>query len=231
MAQDFDILPNFEGVSVHDGLASYSKYDSIHALCNAHHLRELRFIVKRYDQDWASDMMTLLVEIKTNITIAQVAGETSLTLSQLADFERRYQEIIEAGLIVNPPPPIDLDVLKPKGRRKQSPPKNLLDRLQLHQSAVLLFMHDWEVPFDNNQAERDLRMMKLKQRRIDSEVSSELCATRQKISGTFRSIEGAQQFCRIRGYLSTLRKQGIQVLDALRLVFIETPLFPSLQSE
>lgn len=178
-----DILPNFEGVSVHDGLASYGKYDSIHALCNAHHLRELRFIVERYEQDWASDMITLLVEIKTNIEIAQVAGEISLTLTQLADFERRYHAIIEAGLIANPPPTIDPDLPIPKGRRKQSPPKNLLDRLTLHQSAVLLFMNNWSVPFDNNQAERDLRMMKLKQRRIDSEVSSELCATRQKISG------------------------------------------------
>jgi transposase len=210
-----DILPNFEGVSVHDGLASYSKYDSTHALCNAHHLRELRFIIERYEQDWASDMMTLLVEIKTTIATAQAAGETSLTLFQIADFERRYRDIIAVGLIANPLPIIDLDLPKPKGRPKQSPPKNLLDRLQLHQSAVLLFMHDWRVPFDNNQAERDLRMMKLK----------------QKISGTFRSFEGAQQFCRIRGYVSTLRKQGIQVLDALRLVFIGTPLFPSLQSE
>jgi transposase len=93
-----DILPNFEGISVHDGLASYAKYDSTHALCNAHHLRELRFIVERYEQDWASDMMTLLVEIKTNIVIAQAAGETSLTITQIADFERRYQEMIEAGL-------------------------------------------------------------------------------------------------------------------------------------
>ena len=210
-----DILPNFEGVSVHDGLASYGKYDSIHALCNAHHLRELRFIVERYEQDWASNMSALLVEIKTNIAIAQAAGKISLTLAQIANFERRYQEIIEAGLIANPPPPIDPDLPTRKGRRKQSPPKNLLDRLQIHQSAVLLFMHDWKVPFDNNQAERDLRMIKLK----------------QKISGTFRSLEGAQQFCRIRGYISTLRKQGIQVLDALRLVFMETPFFPSLQPE
>ena len=210
-----DILPNFEGVSVHDGLASYGKYDSTHALCNAHHLRELRFVVERYEQDWASDMMTLLVEIKTNIAIAQAAEETSLTPTQIADFERRYREIIEAGLIANPFLPIDQDLPTRKGRRKQTPPKNLLDRLQLHQSAVLLFMYDWRVPFDNNQAERDLRMMKLK----------------QKISGTFRSMEGAQQFCRIRGYISTLRKQGIQVLDALRLVLMETPLFPSLQPE
>ena len=226
-----DILPNFEGVSIHDGLASYGKYDSTHALCNAHHLRELQFIVERYEQDWASEMMTLLVEIKTTVVIAQAAGETSLSFTQITDFERRYQQLIEAGLIANPPPPNDLELSKPKGRPKQSPPKNLLDRLKLHQSPVLLFMHDWRVPFDNNaelgrtgfpsmthtqaQAERDLRMMKLK----------------QKISGTFRSIEGAQQFCRIRGYLSTLRKQGIQVLDALRLVFMETPLFPSLQPE
>jgi transposase len=210
-----DILPSFEGISVHDGLASYGKYGSTHALCNAHHLRELRFIVERYEQDWASKMIALLVEVKTTIAAAQVAGETSITLFQIADFERRYQEIIEAGLIANPSPPLDLDLPKPKGRPKQSPSKNLLDRLKLHQSAVLLFMRDWRVPFDNNQAERDLRMMKLK----------------QKISGTFRSMEGAQQFCRIRGYISTLRKQGIQVLDALRLVFLETPLFPSLQPE
>jgi transposase len=209
-----DILPNFEGVSVHDGLASYGKYNSTHALCNAHHLRELQFMVERYEQDWASEMMTLLVEIKTTVGAAQAAGETRLTFTQIADFERCYQELIETGSIVNPPPN-NLELPKPKGRPKQSPPKNLLDRLKLHQSAVLLFMHDFRVPFDNNQAERDLRMMKLK----------------QKISGTFRSVEGAQQFCRIRGYLSTLRKQGIQVLDALRLVFMETPLFPSLQPE
>ena len=84
------------------------------------------------------------------ITTAQADGKASLSFTQLADFEHRYQELIEAGLILNPPPLIDLDLPNLKGRRKQTPPKNLLDRLQLHQSAVLLFMHNWRVPFNNN---------------------------------------------------------------------------------
>ena len=209
------ILPHFEGVSVHDGLASYALYDSTQALCNAHHLRELRFIVERYEQDWASDMMTLLIEIKQQVATAQASGYTTLTPTKRDDFEQLYQKLIETGLQANPLPPIDLAWPKPKGRPKQSPPRNLLDRLKIHQSAVLAFMNDFRVPFDNNQAERDLRMMKLK----------------QKISGTFRSTEGAESFCRIRGYISTLRKQGIEVLDALRLVFRETPIFPTLQPE
>ena len=100
-----DILPSFEGVSIHDGLASYGKYDSTHAMSNAHHLRELRFIVERYEQDWASAMMTLLIEIKTTVSTTQADGKTNLSFTQLADFERRYQELIETGLIVNPPPP------------------------------------------------------------------------------------------------------------------------------
>lgn len=210
-----DILPNFDGVSVHDGLTSYTQYDSTHALCNAHHLRELRFIVERYEQDWANQMMTLLIEIKTQVETSKDEGCRTLAPTQRADFEHRYQRLIEAGLKANPPPAINPEIPKPKGRQKQSPPKNLLNRLQLHQSAVLAFMNDFRVPFDNNQAERDLRMMKLK----------------QKISGSFRSTEGAQRFCRIRGYISTLRKQGIQVLDALKLVFLETPIFPALQPE
>jgi transposase len=165
--------------------------------------------VERYQQDWANQMMTLLINIKTQVEIAKDTGHKTLTLRQRADFEQRYQRLIEAGLKANPTPAINPEQPKPRGRFKPSPPKNLLDRLNRHQSAVLAFMNDFRVPFDNNQAERDLRMMKLK----------------QKISGTFRSSEGAHGFCRIRGYLSTLRKQGIQVLDALRLVFMETPIF------
>jgi transposase len=212
---EMDILPHFEGISVHDGLSSYAGYDCDHGLCNAHHLRELRFIAERYEQIWASEMMTLLGAIQDQVESAKAEGLNALTPDQIAEFERRYQDLIEQGLQANPPPSLPPDQPKPKGRPKQSPPKNLLDRLQTHQSAVLAFMYDFRVPFDNNQAERDLRMMKLK----------------QKISGCFRSLTGAQMFCRIRGYISTLRKQRIPVLDALRRVFAGNPIFPNLQPE
>lgn len=206
------ILPGFTGISVHDGWQSYAHYDCPHSLCNAHHLRELRFIVERYEQAWADEMMTLLIDIKTAVEVAEADGLIALPSDQLADFEQCYQLLLEDGLAVNPPPPVDESVPKKRGRKKQNPPKNLLDRLIQHQRAVLAFMYDFRVPFDNNQAERDIRMMKLK----------------QKISGCFRSDTGAKQFCRIRGYISTVRKQGLNVLDALTSAFTATPMLPSL---
>lgn len=209
------VLPTFKGISVHDGWRSYFLYNCVHSLCNAHHLRELRFIVERYEQPWAAEMMTLLVEIKTAVETAKIEADSVLALPQLIEFEQRYQTLLASGFKANPPPPIDETAVKKRGRLKQSPPKNLLDRLRDHQAAVLAFMHDFQVPFDNNQAERDVRMMKLK----------------QKISGCFRSAQGARQFCRIRGYISTLRKQDISVLDALKSTFSGSPILPSLQPE
>lgn len=210
------VLPNFKGIGVHDGWRSYAGYDNCaHSLCNAHHLRELRFLVERYEQPWADEMMTLLVEMKTAVDMAKALDQSALSPAQLTDFERRYAGLIADGLTANPPPKVDESAPKKRGPKKQSPPKNLLDRLQTHQAAVLAFMHDFRVPFDNNQAERDVRMMKLK----------------QKISGCFRTAEGARKFCRIRGYLSTLRKQGLTVLDALKKTFLNDPVVPALQPE
>ncbi|KAM3114682.1 IS66 family transposase [Phormidesmis sp. 146-33] len=207
-----NILPAYDGISVHDGLKSYAQYPCGHALCNAHHLRELAFITERYQQSWAQEMSSLLCEVKQQVDQAKSGGETALSEERMQGFEQRYQTLIDAGLESNPlPDPSPPDAPKSRGRPKQSPARNLLNRLQQHQDQVLAFMVDFRVPFDNNQAERDLRMMKLK----------------QKISGGFRSVAGAQQFGRIRGYISTLKKQGLNVLEALTQVFLGNPTLPT----
>jgi transposase len=207
-----EILPQFEGTSVHDGWRSYALYGCVHARCNAHHLRELRFLVERYQQAWAAPMMTLLVTMKTAVEQAQAQGQTQLSVEVITRFEAQYQDLIETGMKLNPANP---PVANSRGRPKQSPARNLLERLETHQAEVLRFIHDFRVPFDNNQAERDIRMMKLK----------------QKISGGFRSAVGAQVFGRIRGYLSTLKKQGHRLLDALEQLFLGHPISLNLQPE
>lgn len=204
------ILPSFTGRAVHDGWAAYHQYDCAHALCNAHHLRELTAIAEQDQQTWATEMIALLVTSKAAVDEARAAGQNSLPDPTRQAFGAQYHQILAAGRAANPapaePPP------RQRGRPKQSKAKNLLDRLWTHESAVLAFLDDFRVPFDNNQAERDIRMLKVQ----------------QKISGGFRSPAGAAHFCRIRGYLSTLRKQGQNVLAALDQVFAGTPVVPDL---
>lgn len=202
------ILPVFTGVAVHDGWSSYRRYGCEHGLCNAHHLRELTFIEERYEQGWAGEMKTLLLEIKQSVDQAQSAGVAALSEAQCRGYLARYRAVLREGFAANPPTGPPPGAPKRRGRKKQSKAKNLLDRLERDREAVLRFMTDFRVPFDNNLAERDLRMMKVQ----------------QKISGSFRSGAGASYFCRIRGYLSTMRKQGQGMLMALERVFSGDPI-------
>jgi transposase len=201
------ILPAFTGTSVHDGWPAYAGYPCRHALCNAHHLRELTFVAEQTQQPWATALIALLLEGKAAVAAAQAAGAGQLASACLEDLTARYAAWVTAGLAANPPPPST----GKRGRRKQSGAKNLLDRLDRHRDSVLAFLNDFAVPFDNNLAERDLRMVKV----------------RQKVSGCFRTPTGAAAFCRIRGYISTLRKQGIDVVSALRSTFAGHPISPS----
>jgi transposase len=208
--EDADILTEFSGTAVHDHWKPYFKYENCrHALCNAHHLRELKYIEKQYQQSWAASMSTLLLEIKATVekTNPQVS---SLPPSQLKMFEKRYDEIVKQGFDVNPREPPKVGENKKRGRTKQTPPFNLLIRLKDFKSQVLAFMYDSSVPFDNNQAERDVRMVKVK----------------QKVSGCFRTVEGAEQFGRARAYISTARKNAVNIFDAIKNAFGGKPFIP-----
>jgi transposase len=196
------ILPEFQGKAIHDGLKSYESYPCAHFLCNAHHLRELQFVWERYQQPWAVQMRVFLSTMHHQVKEAKQQRLTALDAQQLQNCETRYHAILAQGLAENPPPPIDPNAPPKRGRPKQSIPKNLLDRLQNQQEAVLGFICDFDIPFDNNQAERDIRMVKLK----------------QKISGCFRTEDGAHSFARIRSFLTTLKKQSISLLDSLALL-------------
>jgi transposase len=203
------ILSEYRGRAVHDFWKSYFDYDCDHALCNGHLLRELIFLWEEQSQKWAKAMIDHLLAIKEAVATASATGLLALPPADQERFLKDYERIVQAGYAQNP-------VAAPhgpkrRGRRKQSKARNLLDRFRDHPNEILAFMRDFAVPFDNNQSERDLRMMKL----------------RQKISGTFRSFQALVNFCRIRGYVSTARKNGVNALDALQRVFLGNPFVPT----
>ena len=203
------VLPAVRGRVVHDGLWSYWQYEHCtHALCNAHHLRELTFVEEVLKQAWAGTLKTLLLEIKAAAEQARAAGLLALPVAAQQAWTARYEALVAEGQRLNPPTPTARKV----GRPKRSEAGNLALRLTTHQQETLAFMTDLQVPFDNNQAERDLRMMKL----------------RQKISGCFRSNIALDRFCQIRSYVSTLRKQRFPILASLADAFRGRPPVPSL---
>lgn len=204
------ILPQFTGTCIHDGWTSYWKYAKCqHGLCNVHHLRECKFFAGEKKQAWAADLIAVLLDMKEAVEAAKAAGRDRVAPQLRQQLLDRYQAAIVAGYDANPPAPPPAVVKR--GKQGQSKARNLLDRLSKRQDCVLRFLDDFDVPFDNNLAERDLRMLKVK----------------QKISGCFRSEAGAQAFARIRGYLSTLRKQGMNLLLSLEQALVGYPLSPA----
>jgi transposase len=192
--EELGILPKYRGTLVHDGWLSYTYYPKCrHALCGAHILRELIFFEELGEQTraWAAPVKELLLEMKREVERVCEQGGKRLPDDRLALLTESYDRLVAQGLLSPSPPEL------PEQVSKQA--RNLLLRLERRKAEVLLFVTDFCVPFDNNQAERDIRMMKL----------------RQKTSGCFRSEEGAQRFCRLRSYLSTMRKQGKRALPAL----------------
>jgi len=196
---NMEIIPNYSGVLVHDHWTPYNKYTNCtHSYCNAHILRELNGITEKENTVWSEDMHQLLINMNIAVHKAKENDKFSLSQPQIQKFLKNYRKIIENANNYYPPP--DTSTKRGKGRPKQAKGKNLLDRLLKYQDETLRFLSDFRVPFTNNLAERDLRMIKVK----------------EKISGSFASFKGGEIFCRIRSYISTLKKNNIAVLQGLR---------------
>lgn len=195
---EMGVLPGFKGILCHDHWKPYYTYNCTHALCNAHHLRELTRAWEQDDQKWAFKMKMFLETINQKVVDAGGA----LDSGESQKYRRKYRNLIKKAEIECPEPEIPRKKGK-RGRIKKTRPRNLLERLRDYENDVLRFMDIYYVPFSNNLAENDIRMTKVQ----------------QKISGCFRSIEGAKIFCRVRSYLSTCRKHGISPTEALRSLF------------
>ena len=202
------VLPSFHGIAMHDCWASYWNYkDCRHAVCCAHLLRELTGIAENHPQQkWAVAFIDLLLEMKKIKDKAVEAGKESLSYYHYHKFDKRYNELIKQARGENPLPVV---TEKKRGRKKKGKILALVERLDNHKASVCLFIHNFMVPFDNNQAERDIRMIKVK----------------TKVSGCFRSEDGARDYLKIMSYVGTAHKQGHNAYDAIRKAFSGCPDF------
>jgi transposase len=204
------ILPQFTGWLMHDFLSSYLSFENcLHTFCKSHLMRELVFIFEQHQQRWAKDLYDLFLEMLRFVQ-EQKARAAPVGQTEYKRWQRRYRQLLRAGRQFNP-----LTAAQMTGKcRKQSKEQNLLDRLETYDDFILAFLWAWELPFTNNQAERDFRFMK----------------SRIKISGCFRTLDGARRHVRIRSYIGTLRKQGLPVLDYLRRALDGRPFLPETQT-
>jgi transposase len=198
---EMDILPNYTGIVLHDHWTPYNNYENCtHAFCNAHHIRELTHAIETTDANWAKEMKRFLQISHKIVKRAKNRGQMSLKEEQIRRLEHKYDNIIQSGHAFFPK--IE-KVPKQRGQTKKPKSQNLLLRLEKYKTGIIRFITDFKVPFDNNMAERDLRMIKVK----------------QKVSGTFMSRTGGKIFARIKGYISTVKKNGLNVMDELKGVF------------
>jgi transposase len=205
--EDIGIWPRFRGRAMRDRWASYDHYQCAQSLCGAHLVRDCIYVEEQEQQFWAGEMADLLLSMAKAADEWRKRGAPAVPTDERDAWVAQYFDLLASGCAAQPLPSAE-DVPKRGGRRRQSAAKNLLDDLLRRADQVLAFLEDLRVPFTNNQAERDLRMVKVQ----------------QKIAGTFRSEDGATAYCRIRSYLSTMRKQGHAMLAALAAVFTGQPL-------
>lgn len=203
---DLGLLPLYKGVAMHDYWPAYLQYGCEHVFCHAHHLRDLTFCAEQEKSHWALELKALLLQIKQSVEQQRSRGETALAVGVFAHYHQVYGQVMAEGETEHPPP------LRPDraGRVGRSKSRNLWERFEKHEAEMLRFAMDFSIPFTNNVAEQALRMMRVK----------------QKISGCFRSRQGAEGFARIRSYMDTLRKQGLSIMEHLQKAIAHQPWLP-----
>jgi transposase len=194
------LLPDYKGTAVHDCLNSYFQYDISHGICNAHILRELKFVSEEMGQDWADEMSE---HLRSGLKNKEEKGIPNS--QEYAAYEEEYIGILQRGNEQQPPAPPEPE--GKRGRAAKSKSQNLINRLEFRRDSVLAFLRKEEVPFTNNRAEQAIRMVKVK----------------EKVSGGFRTRRGAQMFARIRGAFSTFKKRGLKFFEELKATCFGSP--------